>query len=140
MLGSSACACQSCVQFRQQIMLLNGRHDMPPLALLPKCAAAPTALLQDSTKAHLSAMLSGNCYCRCMHKFKTRSALVRHLEYKLTDCPVAADAGGLDVPRSVLLDIAQKRVYVRWQLPVHWAGCSHQSFPAAPADEHSRCT
>ncbi len=36
--------------------------------MLPKCAAAPTTLLHDNTKAHLSAMLSGNCCCRCMYK------------------------------------------------------------------------
>jgi hypothetical protein len=37
--------------------------------------------------------------------------MLRHLEAKMTDCPVAADAGGFDVPRSVLLEIASKREY-----------------------------
>jgi hypothetical protein len=37
--------------------------------------------------------------------------MLRHLEAKATDCPVAADAGGFDVPRSVLLEIASKREY-----------------------------
>ncbi len=35
----------------------------------------------------------------------------RVLESKLTDCTVAGDAGGFDVPRSVLLEFASKREY-----------------------------
>jgi hypothetical protein len=84
------------------------------MALLPQPASARAAhleLLQDSTKAQLSRVLSSNCCCRCMREFKARSALLRHLEAKLKDCPVAADAGGVDVPRSVLLDLARKREY-----------------------------
>jgi hypothetical protein len=46
-----------------------------------------------------------------MREFKARSALLRHLEAKLKDCPVAADAGGVDVPRSGLLHLARKREY-----------------------------
>jgi hypothetical protein len=29
----------------------------------------------------------------------------------LTDCPVASEAGGVDVPLDTLLDIAERRVY-----------------------------
>jgi hypothetical protein len=84
------------------------------MALLPQPAgaeAAPLELLQGSTKAQLSRVLSSNCCCRCMREFKCRSALLRHLEAKLIDCPVAPDAGGVDVPRSALLDLARKRDY-----------------------------
>jgi hypothetical protein len=81
------------------------------LLLQPAGGAAPLELLQGSTKAQLSRVLSSNYCCRCMRQFKTRSALLRHLESKLKDCPVAADAGGMDVPRSALLNLARKREY-----------------------------
>jgi hypothetical protein len=84
------------------------------MALLPQPAgagAAPLELLQGRTKAQLSRVLSSNCCCRCMREFKCRSALLRHLEAKLKDCPVVADAGGMDVPRSALLVLAKKRQY-----------------------------
>lgn len=35
----------------------------------------------------------------------------QHLEGKLTDCVVAVAIGGVDIPRSTLLDLAQKRTY-----------------------------
>jgi hypothetical protein len=46
-----------------------------------------------------------------MQQFKTRSALLRHLEGKLTDCDVAVAEGGMNLPRSALVVLAQKRTY-----------------------------
>lgn len=46
-----------------------------------------------------------------MQQFKTRSALLRHLEGKLTDCDVAVAEGGMNLPRSALVELAQKRTY-----------------------------
>jgi hypothetical protein len=100
---------QICVQsWRHQIMLVNGRHDM---ASLPETVAAPATPLQGNNMAQISQALSSICCSRCLRKFKTRSALLRHLQSKLTECPVAVDAGGVDVPRSVLLDMAHRRAY-----------------------------
>ncbi len=84
-------------------MLFNCNNAM---ALLPKTATPPTALLPDSHTAQVSKALAGNCCCRCMPQFKTRSALLRHLEGKLTDCEVAVADGGMDVPRSALVELA----------------------------------
>jgi hypothetical protein len=68
-------------------------------------------MLPDSHKAQAVKALSANCCSRCMQQFKTRSALLRHLESKLTDCHVAAAEGGMNLPRSALVELAQKRTY-----------------------------
>jgi hypothetical protein len=85
------------------------------MALLPKASlATPKEPLQDDYTARCTQVLPGRCCCRCMRRFTTRSALLRHLESKLTDCQVAIADGGVDVPRSAssaLLNMAQRRTY-----------------------------
>jgi hypothetical protein len=81
------------------------------MALLPKAVALPTTMLPDSHRTQAVKALSANCCSRCLKQFKTRSALLRHLEGKLTTCGVAIAEGGIDVPRSALIDLAHKRTY-----------------------------
>ncbi len=81
------------------------------MALLPKALALPMATLTDSSKTQVMKALSARCCPRCRQQFKTRSALLRHIEGKQVSCDVAAAEGGIDLSRITLVELAQKRTY-----------------------------
>jgi hypothetical protein len=72
---------------------------------------APVTSLQPGEVQRLKQLLANHCCARCMQTMKARSALLRHLEAKSSDCVVAADLGGVPVLRSTLVQMMSKRPY-----------------------------